>query len=354
VLKKNEKTVKNFKKKMECLNAGGRVQCSSSYDDFIAFGIEKDVVVYRISKMTTEREIARMGFTNTVWSVTISPCGTHVVVGFYSGLVEMRSLMDAGFKRFFQGHDIIVYKILFSMCGARGDTYPLMISGSGSNIVKIWDLVTGVCLATVDSTNFVYGLTLLPGGQEILAGTYDGMLVVIGIDGIKKREVQIEGGTGVGALACAGDAVVVGLNDGRLQLREAARLDHVVWSSQVHQGWITDVCVSPSGAEIATVSDDFTSAVVSFTTGEIFRFLRGHTDYVFTVLFTPDGSKVITGSWDKTIRTCDLFLKSRKRLLSVLYSIEPEKLLYHGDEVVTELYYRLKRIMFAAGGVEKD
>lgn len=74
-------------------------------------------------------------------------------------------------------------------------------------------------------------MTLFPGGQEIIAGTWDGMFVEIGIDGTKRKEIKIdESGGVVTTFACAGETVVVGFADGGLQLREAARLDHVVWS----------------------------------------------------------------------------------------------------------------------------
>jgi WD40 repeat protein len=328
------------------------VKCSSMHGNLIAFGIKKDVVVYRPSDLAKEREIMRMAFDADVWSVAISPCSTLVVAGLWSGLIEMRSLLDAEFKRVFQGHGFMVNRMLFSLYGSRGDTYLIIISGSSDGTVKIWDSAAGVCMATVDCGTWVYGLALLPGGREVLAETGGDMLIVIGMDGIKKREVQIDGAK-VTALVRAGDAVVVGLADGRLQLREAVRPAHVIWSSQVHTRWIRDVCMSPSGAEIATACYDRTAAIVSFTTGEILMVLRGHAGFVSTVLFTPDGSKVITGSNDKTIKTWDLFPKSRKRLSSFIHPIDPGKLLYHGEDVVEDFYHRLKRIMFA-GGVEKD
>jgi len=331
---------------MECLNVGGEVQCSSMHGDLIAFGNHKNVIVYRASDLTDGSDIARMRFDSNVFSVAFSPCGTNVVAGLQSGIIEMHSLLTTWFRRVFRGHDNRMQSMLFNMCGSRGDTYPLIISGSWDGTVNIWDSAAGACLATADFGSSVCGLALLPGGREVLVGTSGGMLIVIGMDGIKKCEVRIEGGAVATALACAGDAVVVGLGDGHLQLREATRLEHIVWSSQVHQSWIKSVCVSPNGAEIVTASYDMTSVIVSFTTGDILRVLRGHTNSVNTVVFTPDGSKVITGSDDNTIRTWDLFPKSRKCLSSFLHPIDPEKLLHHSEHVVTALYGRLKRNLF--------
>jgi hypothetical protein len=105
------------------------------------------------------------------------------------------------------------------------------------------------------------------------------------MDGMNMRRVQIEGGpvvnTGngvtigyhigplgvarwaVNVLECTGDAVVVGLQSGVLQLRLIANLDHVVWSRQVHNGGIIHCCVSPSGTEIVTVSREEAPAIIS-------------------------------------------------------------------------------------------
>ena len=108
-----------------------------------------------------------------------------------------------------------------------------------------------------------------------------------------------------------------------------------------------DVCVSPSGAEIASVSQDNTSALVSFATGEILRVLRGHSHFVRTVLFSPDGSKVITGSFDKRVRVWPIRPAAEARLASFLHIVDPAKQLYEGEEVAKLLGERVRRILFA-------
>ena len=80
---------------------------------------------------------------------------------------------------------------------------------------------------------------------------------------------------------------------------------------------------------------------------EILRVLRGHTSSVLTALFTPDGSKVITGSYDKTVRVWPVRPAAEARLASLIYLIDPAKQLYEGEEVAQLLGERVKRILFA-------
>ena len=54
-----------------------------------------------------------------------------------------------------------------------------------------------------------------------------------------------------------------------------------------------------------SASDDRTLKIWQLDTGECLKVLKGHSDRVRSVVFTPDGSKLISGSSDGTIRIWD-------------------------------------------------
>jgi WD40 repeat protein len=73
-----------------------------------------------------------------------------------------------------------------------------------------------------------------------------------------------------------------------------------------HDDWIRSVKFSPDGSKIVSGSDDKTIRVWDASTGfEILPPLQGHHHAVKSVEFSPDGSKIVSGSNDKTIRVWD-------------------------------------------------
>jgi WD40 repeat protein len=73
-----------------------------------------------------------------------------------------------------------------------------------------------------------------------------------------------------------------------------------------HDSWVYSVAFSPDGSKIISGSNDKTIRVWDASTGiEIVPPIRGHDDSILSVAFSPDGSKIISGSADKTIRLWD-------------------------------------------------
>jgi WD40 repeat protein len=75
---------------------------------------------------------------------------------------------------------------------------------------------------------------------------------------------------------------------------------------QGHDDFVFSVAFSPDGSKIVSGSRDKTIRVWDASTGvEMLPHLQGHRSGVTSVAFSPNGSKIVSGSYDRTIRVWD-------------------------------------------------
>ncbi|KAJ5642272.1 G-protein beta WD- 40 repeats containing protein [Penicillium lividum] len=72
-----------------------------------------------------------------------------------------------------------------------------------------------------------------------------------------------------------------------------------------HSDWVWTVAFSPDGKQIASGSRDQTIKLWDTATGDLQKTLEGHSDWVRTVAFSPDGKQIASGSDDRTIKLWD-------------------------------------------------
>ena len=76
-----------------------------------------------------------------------------------------------------------------------------------------------------------------------------------------------------------------------------------VHTLQGHTSYVSSVAYSPDGRHIVSGSDDKTIRVWNATTGQcVAGPFQGHTEWVNSVAYSPDGKHIVSGSWDSTIR----------------------------------------------------
>ena len=84
-----------------------------------------------------------------------------------------------------------------------------------------------------------------------------------------------------------------------------------------HQSSVNSAVFSPDGSRVVTASWDRTARIWDTASGKEIALLRGHQDLVSSAVFSPDGSRVVTASQDKTVRVwnADLTLMSTNDLI---------------------------------------
>jgi WD40 repeat protein len=72
-----------------------------------------------------------------------------------------------------------------------------------------------------------------------------------------------------------------------------------------HTGRVESVAFSPNGLRVVSGSYDHTVRVWDAVSGATLHTLEGHTGYVRSVTFSPDGLRIVSGSGDCTVRVWD-------------------------------------------------
>ena len=124
-----------------------------------------------------------------------------------------------------------------------------------------------------------------------------------------------------------------------LQPNVSETWDSLLQILEGHLNSVTSVAFSPDGQKIVSGSWDRTVRVWDAAAGTLLQTLEGHSGSVTSVAFSPDGQKIVSGSWDRTVRVWDAAAGT------LLQTLEGHSdLVYSVFSVATSLDDSLKRL----------
>ncbi|EEP79069.1 periodic tryptophan protein 2 [Uncinocarpus reesii 1704] len=233
-----------------------------------------------------------------------------LVVGFSNGIFALYELPE-----FNQLHLLSVSQsnIDFVTVNNSGEWLAFGSSKLGQLLVWEWQSESYILKQQghLDSMN---SLVYSPDGQKIITAADDGKIKVWDINSGFCVVTFTEHSASVTACQFSkrGNVLFTASLDGSVRAWDLIRYRNFRTFTAPSRQQFSSLAVDPSGEVVCAGSlDSFDIHVWSVQTGQLLDRLAGHEGPVSSLAFASDGSHLVSGSWDRTVRLWNIFARSQ-------------------------------------------
>ncbi|KAF9060135.1 WD40-repeat-containing domain protein [Rhodocollybia butyracea] len=256
------------------------------------------------------------GHSGNVWSVAFSPDGNHIASGSADRTLRVWDAHTGDLLVGpFNGHEDKVKCVAFSCDGEK------IVSGSYDNTVRVWDAQTGKLIGVplTGHKHTVESLCFSPNGKQIVSASLDKTVHIWDWDDHSEGNTAplvIKHAASVRAVAFAPDRdQVVSGSDSVNSSGSGASLVQI-WDTRTgklvtgplkgHTQLIRSVAFSPDGKHILSLSHEAARIWDAYTGTENITITTPMGTNAYSAAFTPNGKQIVVGYADSLLRIWDV------------------------------------------------
>lgn len=252
-------------------------------------------------------EMTLRGHSNAVWGAAFSPDGTRIATSSADGTAKLWDATTGRELLSIKATDNgVVWNVAFSPNGK------LLATAGQDRIARIWDASTGAKLMELSGhADEVYQPVFRPDGSRLATVSPDGTSKVWDVVTGKELLTLFEGDGGSSQwLAYSPDGSRIAVanlkedGEGWATVWDAVT-GHKLFTLPHENAYVRSVAFSPDGSRFVTNSDNRTAKIWDAVNGKELLTLYGQTDGFTNAAYSPDGTRIAAAIHDRQIQVWD-------------------------------------------------